>query len=156
MSRVFIVCAIFLAAALIFGVLFLVSGSLFLNTDDVKTKRLKIGKTEIFVYLADTKEEQLRGLSGGEMLEEGEGMLFVFETNDFHPIWMRGMKFPIDIIWIDEEFTVVDIQENVLPSSFPEVFTPDVQSRFILETNAGWVKRHDIRRGSRVEWVVSI
>lgn len=70
---------------------------------------VKIGGTTIQAELADTLEKKAQGLSGRKELGENEGMLFVFDSSSttevvldkpgHHGIWMKDMKFPIDILW---------------------------------------------------------
>ena len=55
--------------------------------------------------LADTPEKRFQGLSGREILEEGTGMLFVFQEERQHTFWMKDMRFPLDMIWITAECT---------------------------------------------------
>ena len=47
-------------------------------------------------------QDRALGLMFRPSLPEDKGMLFVFEYSDFHGIWMKNCKFPIDIVWLDE------------------------------------------------------
>jgi uncharacterized membrane protein (UPF0127 family) len=76
-----------------------------------------IAGVRLSVEVADTPAERGRGLSGREMLPENSGMLFVFDTPGRYGFWMYGMKFPLDIIWIDERLRVVYFVENAQPIS---------------------------------------
>lgn len=91
----------------------------------------------IRVEIADTDEERIMGLSGREALAEGTGMLFVFEEGALQGIWMKDMKFPIDIIWLDESLNIIDIEKNVTPDTYPHVFYPPRPVKYVLETNPG-------------------
>ena len=86
-----------------------------------------------------------------EGLTEGEGMLFVFETDDLHSFWMRDMLFSIDILWIAMDGTVVHIEPSVSPDSFPQTFTPPTPARYVLEVPAGFATEHGIEVGTRTE-----
>ena len=77
---------------------------------------ITINGTPINVVLAETPAERVRGLSGRETLPQNEGMLFLFENTDYHAFWMKNMRFPIDIIWMDDDRVIVGIAEHVLPS----------------------------------------
>ncbi|TSC90524.1 MAG: hypothetical protein G01um10142_420 [Parcubacteria group bacterium Gr01-1014_2] len=57
------------------------------------------------------------------------------------------MNFPIDVIWLDENYRVVDIAHNVRPDSFPEIFEPRAPALYILEVNAGFARRNGIETG---------
>ena len=99
--------------------------------------------------LASTPTERAAGLSNRTSLCPACCMLFSFESSGRHGFWMKDMRFPIDIIWTDENLTVVDVKENVAPDSYPEVFRPRAPARFVLELNAGSAERHDIEIGDR-------
>jgi uncharacterized membrane protein (UPF0127 family) len=95
-----------------------------------------IGSSAISVTFADTEEERIKGLSGVSSLREREGKLFVFDTDGRFGIWMKEMKIPLDIIWIDKNLHIIHVVENVTPDTFPEVFLPPSDARFVLEMNA--------------------
>ena len=82
-------------------------------------------------------------------MEFGRGMLFPFATNDAHAIWMRNMKFPIDIIWLDENLVVVDIKRDARPESYPEIFRPKSPARYVLEINATLSEVYNIKIGDK-------
>jgi hypothetical protein len=112
---------------------------------------LKIAGKNISVLEATTPEERKRGLSGVKNLEESWGMLFVFEDSGIYSFWMKDMNFPIDIIWIDENSKVVYIKKYAQPESYPEVFTPNVDSKYVLEVVAGFSDKYNIKIGDNVE-----
>lgn len=65
---------------------------------------------------------------------------------------MKSMKFPIDIIWFSSDKKVVGIAENARPESFPEIFRPAEPARYVLEVNAGYVKKSNIKIGDQTEF----
>ena len=85
------------------------------NDTGQKSVTLSFGKVSIPVLLATTKEERILGLGGRESIYDNEGMLFVFETSDYHGIWMSGMRFPIDIVWLSPAQTDADCTPVVEP-----------------------------------------
>ncbi|MEZ4156988.1 MAG: DUF192 domain-containing protein, partial [Candidatus Paceibacterota bacterium] len=65
--------------------------------------------------------------------------------------WMEGMKFPIDIVWINEGH-VVGFSENV-PAAHDgnkEVRKSDGDADMVLEVNAGEVARIGMQVGDEV------
>lgn len=131
-------------------VLAVIFGFLNLNKNYKKVKQIKIGETVINVEVADTDEERVQGLSGREKLEEETGLLFVFEKEGNYGIWMKDMKFAIDIVWLDQNKKIVHIEEKVLPDSFPKVFNSSLPSLFVLETNVGFLRKNNIKIGDLV------
>lgn len=110
---------------------------------------IKLVGQEIRAEVADTQELRERGLSGREALEPDEGMLFVFREDGIHGVWMKDMRFSIDILWLSSDGTVVEIAQNVSPTSYPHVFAPKVPVRYVLELPAGSVKEYTVHVGDR-------
>lgn len=50
---------------------------------------------------------------------------------------MKDMNFPIDIVWIGEDWKVVSINTLVNPDTYPEVFYPALPVKYVLELNSG-------------------
>ena len=111
---------------------------------------VRIGDSVFNITVADTLNERTKGLSGREKLSFNEGLVFVFEKPGIYPFWMKDMNFPIDIIWIGEDFRIVYIKENATPESYPKTFTPDALSLYVFEVNAGTVAREKIKIGDEV------
>lgn len=110
---------------------------------------LTIGEMKIAVEIADTETERARGLSGREALAENSGMLFVFDTTDYHNFWMKEMNFPLDIIWLDDNWRVIDITANISPKDFPTTYQPRLPARYVLEVNSGFTTNHQITIGTQ-------
>ena len=101
------------------------------------------------VNLAVSEEEKITGLSGTESLAGNWGKLFVYQKPLTPSFWMRGMNFPIDIIWIDNG-RVIETDRNLPPDNGEATYTPDSPVDAVLETPAGWVDEKNIVKGDRV------
>ncbi len=108
---------------------------------------LYVGGVLVFVEIADTIPKQVRGLSGKESLQENEGLLFAFGDEAKHGIWMKEMRFPIDIVWAKEGGEIVHTERQVSPDTYPQVFEPDENARYVLELPAGFLDRNNIQEG---------
>lgn len=136
---------------LVFYVLFLNPSTNFVEKNDTRFEQtLFINEVSIPVDVANTDPERTQGLSGKSALDEKAGLLFVFEQPDTYGFWMKDMQFPIDIIWIDETWVVVDITENISPDTFPRVFKPQTPIKYVLEVNAGFATKNNISVGDVV------
>ncbi len=76
---------------------------------------VKIGDALFPVDLALTSEQQSQGLSGREVMEADTGMLFIFQSEGNLTFWMKEMHFPLDIVWIGANCTVVDVTLGAPP-----------------------------------------
>lgn len=114
-------------------------------------RQIHLDAHAVFVEVADTPSEREQGLSGHAPLLEGEGMLFVFDTDDSWGIWMKDMLFPIDIVWANAEGRVVTVVANADPASYPQIFYPTVPARYVVELPAGYAGRNAIAEGSVLE-----
>ena len=113
-----------------------------------------LGGVPFRVELAITPEERVLGLSGHPPFASDAGMLFVLERADKYSFWMKEMLFPLDIIWIDAECTVVHITRNAPPQA-PEQsladlprYGPPAPVLYVLEINAGEAESAAVTVGS--------
>lgn len=116
-----------------------------------KTPTAGINGRIFSLYLAKTPKEQEIGLSKFNQIAKDKGMLFIFPRKDYLTFWMKGMKFPIDIIFIQEN-KIVDIFQDVpvaTGSALP-TYTTKKQADKVLEINAGLVKEYGIKIGDHV------
>lgn len=113
-----------------------------------KTPYLKLNNDKISLIIADTEEEREKGLGDRESMPYDTAMLFVFDTPDTYGFWMKDMKFPLDIVWLNENKEVVYIKENAQPESYPEGFIPPQKSLYVIELNAGLVSKYGIKVGN--------
>ncbi len=88
-------------------------------------------------------EDRAMGLMFRPSLPRDRGMLFVFESTDFHGIWMKNCRFPIDILWLDEERKIVHVAEAVPPCKAEPcpVYNPLRRAAYVVELNAGQARR---------------
>ena len=96
--------------------------------------RYHIGDRLYTLEIADTEEKRKRGLGGREGLCETCGMLFIFDSPGRYGFWMKGMRFNIDILWLNDG-RVVYKEENVA-STKTETMTPSVAAESVIELPA--------------------
>lgn len=119
------------------------------------TGTVTVGDVPVTVELAVAPAEQARGLGYRAGLEPGTGMLFVNDESSIRTFWMKGMRFCIDIVWI-EGGQVVGAAESVCPAppgtadaEQPRYRSP-VPVRYVLEVPAGWLDANGLGVGSPV------
>lgn len=126
--------------------------------DAASNPNLRLVKAKLNIEIADTKEKRAKGLSGRDSLASDSGMLFIHEASDRHKYWMKGMRIPLDFIWINED-RVVDILKNIKPpqegqadETIPLV-APIVPINRVLEVNAGFTDSNNVRIGDKIEFI---
>jgi hypothetical protein len=82
-------------------------------------------------------------------MAEDHGMLFLLGERKEHVFWMHNTCLPLDMLFVDEDGTIVGIVENV-PTLNDEERTVGCPSLYVLEMNAGWSKRHGVKPGQKI------
>jgi uncharacterized membrane protein (UPF0127 family) len=100
-------------------------------------------------------ERQL-GLMFRPSLARVRAMLFIFETMDFHGIWMKNCKFPIDIVWLDEQRRVVHVAESVPPCKADPcpVYEPMQRAAYVVEMNAKQARQEQVALGATLDFTL--
>lgn len=111
---------------------------------------------KIIAELAVTPWERQQGLMFREELTAEQGMLFVFEEDGLYSFWMKNMKFPLDILWLDKNKRIVHIEENVPPCTTEPCpsYTPSLPARYVLELKAGSVQSHSLKLFQKIEFIL--
>ena len=118
---------------------------------------VQLGEARFSALVVDTPELRAQGLSGRDHMPREWGMWFDFGSPRRPSFWMRGMLFPIDIVWIDEELRVVHVTHeapapppDATDSSLPRYNAGDTRVRYVLEIGAGLARELDIGPGVAV------
>ena len=89
---------------------------------------------------ASTFAQRLRGLLGHERLEDGEGLWL----NPGASVHTLGMRFPIDVVFLDRAHRVLGVRRNVQPN---RMCRAPWHTRSTLELHAGACARLGIEPG---------
>lgn len=117
--------------------------------------KVDVNGFEILADIAYTDEQQAKGLSIKDSLNENEGMLFIFQNEGQHNFWMNKMKFPIDILWLDSAGKVIHIEPNLPPCTSESnctVYEPQKNSLYVLETVAGFAEKYEVTIGTDIDF----
>ena len=117
--------------------------TLFIETD---------GKSvPVKVEIVDDDAGRMTGLMFREKLEEDEGMLFVFEDENYRSFWMKNTLIPLDMIFIDGGLKIVDIKNEVPCKEDPcALYASKKPARYVLEVNSGFTGKNSIREGNSI------
>ena len=94
---------------------------------------IKLGGQEYDIFIAKSEEQKKQGLQNFKSLPSDEGMLFVINEDNpvetfFH---MHNVPFPLDMIFMDDEFKVLDVKRGN-----PEDEKIEGIASYVLEVNA--------------------
>lgn len=120
---------------------------------DYEIRKITINGIPLVVEIADDGPETAQGLMFRNSLQDDRGMLFIFEKEYEYTFWMMNMRFNIDIIWLNASGRVVHIVQDAEPCTDTTntsacTFTPDQPAKYVLEVNAGFVRKHGIDENS--------
>ena len=84
-----------------------------------------------------------------------DGLLMLFADDGQWGIWMKDMKIPLDIVWLDANKKVIYIVTDASPSlGTSKIFQPDNPARYVLEVPAGSVKSGAIKTGDAASFTL--
>ena len=110
----------------------------------------------LYVAVAETAQEQRRGLMAVETLPADEGMAFVFDEPANSTFWMKDTLIPLSIAFVDENDRVIGIRD-MQPCEADPCPTYGIDEPYVLaiEANLGWFDEAGIEVGDHAELRVS-
>jgi len=112
--------------------------------------RVTVGPVTVQAEAVSTPARLYQGLSHRRELPAGRGMLFFMPELQVQTFCMRGMRFPLDLIWISEG-RVAGLTRNVPPAFPGELISPQ-PVKYVLEVPGGFADRYGLQVGDRVTW----
>lgn len=104
----------------------------------------------IDAMLATSSIDREKGLGGRDSLASGSGMLFAFASPGVYGFWMKDMRFPLDMVWIDADRVVSGVTGGISPGTYPSIFLPPSPIKYVLELNSGDATSHGIATGTKL------
>ena len=97
------------------------------------------------------EQDMMRGMMFRDSLAADRGMLFFHTQPGKYGYWMYQCKFPLDIIWMGADRSIVEIAANCLPcraraSECPK-YGGHFQAQYVLELAGGEAARNNLRTG---------
>jgi uncharacterized membrane protein (UPF0127 family) len=111
--------------------------------------------------VARTPQEQARGLMYRQSLARDRCMIFLYDQDGEHRIWMKNCLIALDVVWVKADGTVVEVRENAPPCS-PllgddcPTYGGTVPARHFVEFPAGTVRRLGLKVGDRLGWRLTL
>ena len=126
---------------------------------ELPTAPITVGGEPLVVDVAIEMDARVRGLGYRPGLQDGTGMLFIDDTASIQGFWMKGMRFCLDIIWIDGD-SVVGAAQNACPDPAGTAdadrasFASPGPVRYVVEVPGGWMEQHGIEAGAPVTGIL--
>jgi uncharacterized membrane protein (UPF0127 family) len=105
------------------------------------------------LYNANSFFTRMQGLSRHKALENNDGLLIQFPFPFFWPIWMRGMQFPIDVLWLRHR-KIVDMRDCLSTATPYRMHFPRSCADACVELNMGTIPNHQLSIGSPIEFQI--
>ncbi len=113
----------------------------------LQTMRLWLGAEEMVAELALTGEQMETGMMFRTNLAENAGMLFVLPAPQRASFWMKNCPLPLSAAYIDPDGVILEVHD-LQPYRTNSVVATSDRVQFVLETNQGWFRRHNIGPGT--------
>jgi|SRR5579859_4667752 len=107
------------------------------------------GSAAVDAELVSTPHDTQRGLMYRRSMAAERGMLFDLHTREDHQFWMHNTCIPLDLLYVDDDGLIVGIVESA-PTLDDTPRGVGCPSRYVLEVNAGWCRRHHVVAGQHV------
>ncbi|UCD07373.1 MAG: DUF192 domain-containing protein [Candidatus Aenigmatarchaeota archaeon] len=108
--------------------------------------------------IADNSGKRARGLMFRDSLPENQALLMVFPRKGNHKIWLFGMKFPLDLVFLDSSKRVIEIHENVRPMNLSpktwKTYCSGKHAKYVLELIPGTVKKTRTVPGDLLDFLI--
>ncbi len=109
-------------------------------------------KTYLNCEVAKTFFQKTKGLMNRKKLSENKGMLFIFLFPCIRFFWMKNVKIPLDIIFVDRKQRIIKIYEAPVEKSiFHKNYCSMGLCKYVIETNMGFCKKNNIRKNDRLK-----
>lgn len=127
------------------------------GADDRPAKTLTIrfpSGEQIEAEVADSEGKRSLGLMFRQTLPANRGMLFIFPVAGIYPFWMKNCRFPIDILWLSADKTIVHVAQRVPPcldDPCPS-YDPHVAALYVIEVVSGFAAQQGLHAGTKVQF----
>lgn len=101
--------------------------------------------------VAKSEKQQVRGLSGRESMLPDQGMLFDFERRGEHCMWMKDMRFSLDLLWLNDKKEVIKVVHGVSPETYPTTYCAN-GTKYVIELNKGAAQSAGFDTGQRLSF----
>ncbi|MCK4664533.1 MAG: DUF192 domain-containing protein [Bacteroidales bacterium] len=109
--------------------------------------------TKIDIEIADNPNKRDRGLMFRRSMPDSAGMFFIFDKAERQSFWMKNTIISLDIIYVNENYDIVNIYENTKPYSLKSLHSIEY-AKYVVEVNAGFCKKFSIKIGDKIDYKI--
>jgi len=106
----------------------------------------------IDIELADNESAHAMGLMFRTKMEEKQGMLFIFQTEEEHSFWMKNTIIPLDIIFLNAKKEIIKIHKSTAPYQEEPGYESGKPAMYVIEVNAGYCDKFNIEEGCKINF----
>jgi uncharacterized membrane protein (UPF0127 family) len=107
-----------------------------------------LGEIAINAEIARSDLQREQGLMFRKSLDDGKGMLFIFERDQIMSFWMKNTLIPLSIAFIASDGRILEIHD--MESQNLDPVKSSRSARYALEVPRGWFGRAGIKSGDRL------
>lgn len=126
----------------------------FSDSGSGEKKSIYFKNNSFLVVVAETEQQQEKGLMFVRNLSPNSGMLFIYKDEAPRFFYMKNTYISLDIIWIDRGKKAVFIKKNAEAEKLGiyETIRPQEKAMYVLELNAGSVEKIGLRIGDKLQF----
>jgi uncharacterized membrane protein (UPF0127 family) len=103
------------------------------------------------VELAKTDSQKEQGLMNRPKVCTNQGMLFVYDKDEYQDFWMKDTPVSLDIIFIKSDGTIDTIYQNTTPLNLFPTYPSNSPCQYVLEVKAGFSSSNKLQAGDKVD-----
>lgn len=129
------------------------------NTNSSKTDTItvSVNSTDLTLQIASTDQQRAQGLMFVQELQANHGMIFVFPETQILSFWMKNTLIPLDLIFLDEDFQIVDLKSNFQPchitnpnSEICPSYSSKLPAKYVIELNTGSIQTLNLQLNDQI------
>jgi uncharacterized protein len=102
--------------------------------------------------VAKSYSSKIKGLMNTAYLKENTGMIFPFLFSWHKFFWMKNVKIPLDIIFINNKLQIIKIYEAPVEKGlFNKIYWSHGLCKYVIETNIGFCKKNNITTKNKIK-----
>ena len=121
------------------------------SCQDSRLEVVQVGDAQAIVEVAVSEEQRQRGLMYRRWLGQDEGLLMVFPQPQEVSLWMLNTRIPLDVGFFNQQGMLTSVLQ-MEPDGGRTLHHSPPATRYALEMNRGWFRRHRLQPGDLLQF----